>query len=97
MSGILKQPHKTKLCLQIVIKPLGQNSVTFKGTQMIVSGPDMAQAKAIAKELSTGQGRLASYNGEQVLISMTTAEGMMMSRNNCFCKNSKMLSGLMLC
>ena len=54
--------------------------------QMIVSGPDMAQAKAIAKELSTGQGRLASYNGEQVLISMTTAEGMMMSRNNCFCK-----------
>ena len=56
------------------VKPLGQNSVTFKGTQMIVSGPDMAQAQAIAKQLSTGQARLASYNGKQVLISTTTAQ-----------------------
>ena len=56
------------------VKPLGQNSVTFKGTQMIVSGPDMAQAQAIAKQLSSGQARLASYNGKQVLISTTTAQ-----------------------
>ena len=56
------------------VKPLGPNSVTFKGTQMIVSGPDMAQAQAIAKQLSSGQARLASYNGKQVLISTTTAQ-----------------------
>jgi nucleosome-remodeling factor subunit BPTF len=55
------------------VKPLGANSVTFKGHQMIVSGPDMAQAQSIAKQLSSGAARLATYNGKQVLISTTTA------------------------
>ena len=56
------------------VKSLGQNSVTFKETQMIVSGPNMAQVQAITMQLSTGQARLASYNGKQVLILLTTAQ-----------------------
>ena len=32
---------------------LGQNTVTFKGQQMIVSGPDIAQAQLVAKQLSS--------------------------------------------
>ncbi len=55
------------------VKPLAPNSVTFKGNQMIVSGPDMAQAQAIAKQLSSGSARLATYNGKQVLISTTSS------------------------
>ena len=38
---------------------------------MIVSGPDIAQAQLIAKQLSTGAARLATLNGKQVLISTT--------------------------
>ena len=50
---------------------LGQNTVTLKGNQMIVSGPDIAQAQLIAKQLSSGAARLATLNGKQVLISTT--------------------------
>ena len=38
---------------------------------MIVSGPDIAQAQLIAKQLSSGAARLATLNGKQVLISTT--------------------------
>ena len=30
---------------------LGENTVTFRGNQMIVSGPDIAQAQLIAKQV----------------------------------------------
>ena len=36
----------------VEVKSLGQNTVTFKGNQMIVSGPDIAQAQLIAKQVS---------------------------------------------
>ena len=45
--------------------------MTLKGNQMIVSGPDIAQAQLIAKQLSSGAARLATLNGKQVLISTT--------------------------
>eukprot|EP00094_Tigriopus_californicus_P011143 TCALIF_10753-PA protein Name:"Similar to E(bx) Nucleosome-remodeling factor subunit NURF301 (Drosophila melanogaster)" AED:0.03 eAED:0.03 QI:0/0.85/0.75/0.87/1/1/8/257/2554 len=58
---------------QIVeVKSLGSNTVTFKGNQMIVSGPDVAQAQLIAKQLSSGQAKLAMIGGKQVLISTNT-------------------------
>ncbi len=60
----------------VEVKTLGANTVTFKGQQMIVSGPDVAQAQAIANQLSTGQARLATLGGKQVLISTTTATAM---------------------
>lgn len=53
----------------VEVKSLGQNTVTIKGNQMIVSGPDIAQAQQIAKQLSTGAAKLATLNGKQVLIS----------------------------
>ena len=53
----------------VEVKSLGQNTVTFKGNQMIVSGPDIAQAQLIAKQLSSGAAKLATLNGKQVLIS----------------------------
>ena len=52
------------------IKSLGHNTVTFKGKQMIVSGPDIAQAQLIANQLSSGADKLATLNGKQVLISI---------------------------
>ena len=55
----------------VEVKTLGQNVVTFKGTQMIVQGPDIAQAQNIARQLSTGAARLAMLHGKQVLISTT--------------------------
>ena len=33
----------------VEVKSLGQNTVTFKGNQMIVSGPDIAQAQQIGE------------------------------------------------
>ena len=53
------------------VKSLGLNTVTFKGNQMIVSGPVIAQAQLIAKQLSSGAAKLATLNGKQVLISTT--------------------------
>ena len=53
----------------VEVKSLGLNTVTSKGNQMIVSGPDIAQAQQIAKQLSTGAAKLATLNGKQVLIS----------------------------
>ena len=53
----------------VEVKSLGQNSVTFKGNQMIVSGPDITAAQNIAKQLSSGAAKLATLNGKQVLIS----------------------------
>ena len=53
----------------VEVKSLGQNTVTFKGNQMIVSGPDVAQAQQIARQLSSGAAKLATLNGKQVLIS----------------------------
>ena len=54
------------------VKPLGNNVVTFKGNQMIVSGPNVAEAQAVAKQLSSGAARLANLNGKQVqIVSMT--------------------------
>ena len=39
---------------------------------MIVSGPDIAQAQVITKQLSSGAVKLATLNGgEQVLLSST--------------------------
>ncbi len=55
----------------VEVKALGANTVSFKGNQMIVSGPDVAQAQLIAKQLSSGAARLATLNGKQVLISTT--------------------------
>ncbi len=49
----------------VEVKTLGANTVSFKGHQMIVSGPDVAQAQAIANQLSTGQARLATLGGKQ--------------------------------
>jgi nucleosome-remodeling factor subunit BPTF len=57
----------------VEVKTLGQTVVSFKGNQMIVQGPDIAQAQAIAKQLATGTARLAMLNGKQVLISTTPA------------------------
>ena len=58
----------------IEIKSLDQNTITLKGNQMIVSGPDTAQAQLIAKQLSSGAARLATLNGKQVLISTLPTE-----------------------
>jgi nucleosome-remodeling factor subunit BPTF len=55
----------------VEVKTLGQNVVSFKGSQMIVQGPDIAQAQHIARQLSSGAARLAMLNGKQVLISTT--------------------------
>jgi len=55
----------------VEVKTLGQNVVSFKGTQMIVQGPDIAQAQHIARQLSSGAARLAMLHGKQVLISTT--------------------------
>ena len=52
----------------VEVKSLGQNTVTFKGNQMIVSGPEIAQAQQIANQLSTGAAKLATLNGKHVLI-----------------------------
>ena len=46
---------------KLVVKSLGQYTVTFKGNQMIVNGTSIAQAQRIAKQLS--------INGKQVLVS----------------------------
>ena len=48
------------------VNSLGQNTVTFKGNEMIVSGPDFDEAQVIAKQLSSGASRLATLNGRQV-------------------------------
>lgn len=58
----------------VEVKSLGQNTVTFKGNQMIVSGPDVTQAQLIAKQLSSGAARLATLGGKQVLISTTQVQ-----------------------
>ncbi len=63
------QPTATPQKQMVEVKSLGQNTVTVKGNQMIVSGPDIAQAQQIAKQLSSGAAKLATLNGKQVLIS----------------------------
>ena len=66
------QQHPQQQPKQMVeVKTLGQNVVSFKGNQMIVQGPDIAQAQLIAKQLASGSSRLAMLNGKQVLISTT--------------------------
>ena len=55
----------------VEVKSLGRNTVKFKNNQMIVSGPDLAQAQLIAKQLSSGAAKLATLYGKQVLISTT--------------------------
>ena len=67
-----QQPAPPSGKQMVEVKTLGQNVVSFKGNQMIVSGPDVEQAQAIAKQLSSGQARLATMNGKQVLISTST-------------------------
>ncbi|CAB4054287.1 BPTF [Lepeophtheirus salmonis] len=52
----------------VSVMSLGSNTVTFRGNQMIVSGPDQAQAQLIAKHLSSGTARLGNIGGKQVLI-----------------------------
>ena len=54
------------------VNSLGQNTVTLKDNQMIVSGPDFDEAQVIAKQLSSGASRLATLNGRQVLISFSS-------------------------
>ena len=55
----------------VEVKSLGQNTVTYRNGQMIVSGPDVTQAQEIAKQLASGQARLATLGGKQVLVSTT--------------------------
>ena len=59
----------------VEVKSLGQNTVTIRNGQMIVSGPDMDQAQAIAKQLASGQARLATLGNKQVLVSTKVAAG----------------------
>ena len=67
--GTVQSQTTTGQKQMVEVKSLGQNTVTFKGQQMIVSGPDIAQAQLIAKQLSSGAAKLATLNGKQVLIS----------------------------
>ena len=64
------QPQQPKQMVEV--KTLGQNVVSFKGNQMIVQGPDIAQAQQIARQLASGSARLAMLNGKQVLVSTTS-------------------------
>jgi nucleosome-remodeling factor subunit BPTF len=70
---IIQQQQQQPAKQMVEVKTLGANTVTFKNQQMIVSGPDVAQAQAIANQLSTGAARLATLGGKQVLISTTSA------------------------
>ena len=52
------------------IKSLGSNTVTIKDGQLIVQGPDHAEATAIARKLAAGEAKLGNVGGKQVLIMM---------------------------
>ena len=67
--GIVQSQTTTGQKQMVEVKPVRQNPVTFRGQQMIVSGPDIAQAQLIAKQLSSGAVKLATLSGKQVLIS----------------------------
>ena len=67
--GTVQSQTTTGQKQMVEVKSLGQNTVTFRGQQMIVSGPDIAQAQLIAKQLSSGAVKLATLSGKQVLIS----------------------------
>ena len=54
LSPAIGQPTPSKANM-IQIQSLGENTVTIKDNQLIVQGPDHAQATTIAKQLSSGQ------------------------------------------
>ena len=52
----------------IGIQSLGNNTVTIKDGQLIVQGPDHAEATAIARKLAAGEAKLGNVGGKQVLV-----------------------------
>ena len=57
------------------IQSLGAITVTIKNGQLIVQGPDHAAATQIAQLLSTGDAKVANFNGKQVLLTNAEASG----------------------
>ena len=72
VTNVRSLQPKNKSLKSVWVNSLGQNTVTVKGNQMIVSGPDFDEAQVIAKQLSSGVSRLATLNGRQVLISFSS-------------------------
>ena len=50
------------------IQSLGQNTITVNNGQLIVQGPDHEAATNIARQLASGQAKLANIGGKQVLL-----------------------------
>ena len=57
----------------ITWRSLGSTTVTRKEGRIIVSGPDQAAAKSVASQLASGQAKLGSRGGKQVLIMVSDA------------------------
>ena len=56
------------------IQSLGNNTVTIKDGQLIVQGPDHAEATAIARKLAAGEAKLGNVGGKQVLVMLGAQE-----------------------
>ena len=50
------------------IQSLGNNTFTITDGQLIVQGPDLNAATAIAKKLALGEAKLGDVQGKQVLV-----------------------------
>ena len=50
------------------IESLGKNTVIIKDGQLIVQGPNQADATAIARKLASGEAKLGNVAGKQVLV-----------------------------
>jgi len=55
------------------IQSLGAYTVTINHGQLMVQGPDHAAATVIAQQLSSGQAKLATLGGRQVLLTTSPA------------------------
>ena len=68
-----RQQRAVGIKKSITWRSLGSTTVTRKEGRIIVSGPDQAAAKSVASQLASGQAKLGSRGGKQVLIMVSDA------------------------
>ena len=72
-SSGLRQQRVMGIKKSITWRSLGSTTVTRKEGKIIVAGPDQAAAKRVASQLASGQAKLGSMGGKQVLIIVSDA------------------------
>ena len=68
-----RQQRAVGIKKSITWRSLGSTTVTRKEGKIIVAGPDQAAAKRVASQLASGQAKLGSMGGKQVLIIVSDA------------------------